>query len=46
MWDISALLKVLKQRFTQRYNKRHQRKGTLWEDRFIGGVLGRSARAV
>jgi hypothetical protein len=37
---------VLKQRFTQWYNKRHARKGTLWEDRFRstivqgGGALG------
>lgn len=34
MWDISAFMKTLKQRFTQWFNRRHQRKGTLWEDRF------------
>ncbi len=34
MWDISAFMKVLKQRFTQWFNGRHARRGTLWEDRF------------
>jgi len=34
MWDLSAFMKTLKQRFTQWYNKRHGRRGTLWEDRF------------
>lgn len=34
MWDISLFMKTLKQRFTQWFNKVHQRKGTLWEDRF------------
>src|SRR5690606_13228113 len=34
MWDISLFMKTLKQRFTQGFNKLHQRKGTLWEDRF------------
>ena len=34
MWDVSAFMKTLKQRFTQWFNKRHRRKGTLWEDRF------------
>jgi putative transposase len=34
MWDISQFMKTLKQRFTQWYNKRHGRHGTLWEDRY------------
>ena len=34
MWDISLFMKTLKQRFTQWFNKLHQRRGTLWEDRF------------
>jgi putative transposase len=34
MYDVSAFMKLLKQRFTQSYNVRHERKGTLWEDRF------------
>ena len=34
MWDVSQFMKTLKQRFTQWFNGRHERKGTLWEDRF------------
>lgn len=42
MWDVSSFMKTLKQRFTQWFNKRHKRKGTLWEDRFRS-VLVQSA---
>ena len=34
MWDISAFMKLLKQRFTQWYNRSKGRRGTLWEERF------------
>ena len=34
LWDLSAFMKLLKQRFTQWYNGRTGRKGTLWEERF------------
>ena len=34
MYDVSAFMKLLKQRFTQGFNRRHGRQGTLWEDRF------------
>jgi REP element-mobilizing transposase RayT len=34
MWDVSAFMKTLKQRFSQWYNHQHGRKGTLWEERF------------
>ena len=34
MWDVSAFLQTLKQRFTQWYNPKHNRTGTLWEGRF------------
>ncbi|MBK8095125.1 MAG: transposase [Verrucomicrobiaceae bacterium] len=34
MWDISFFMKSLKQRFTQWFNKKHERKGTLWEERY------------
>lgn len=34
MWDVSAYMKILKQRFSQWFNGRHKRRGTLWEDRF------------
>ncbi len=34
MFDLSRFLQEYKQRITQDYNQRHERKGTLWEDRF------------
>ena len=34
MWDLSAFMKLLKQRFTQWFNHQRGRKGTLWEERF------------
>ena len=34
MGDLSLFMKTLKQRFTQWYNGRNRRKGTLWEDRY------------
>jgi REP element-mobilizing transposase RayT len=34
MFDVSAFMKILKQRFTQWYNRRNRRTGTLWEQRF------------
>ncbi len=50
MWDVSAFMKLLKQRYTQWYNSQKGRKGTLWEERFksvlvdgCGEVLGTMA---
>jgi putative transposase len=34
MYDISEFTKTLKQRLTMSYNSRHDRRGTLWEERF------------
>jgi len=34
MCDLSEFMKTLKQRVSQSYNKRHNRKGTVWEARF------------
>ena len=34
MWDVSFFMKSLKQRFTQWFNRKQGRKGTLWEERF------------
>lgn len=34
MGEVSEFVKTLKQRFTQWYNKRAGRRGTLWEERF------------
>lgn len=46
MYDVSAFMKWLKQRFTQWYNAREERRGTLWEQGFksvlvegVGDVL-------
>ena len=34
MSDLSAFMKLLKQRFSQWFNRIHERSGTLWEERF------------
>ena len=34
MYDLSQFMKLLKQRFTQWFNRLHDRRGTLWEERF------------
>ena len=34
LYDLSAFMKLLKQRFSQWFNSRSGRKGTLWEERF------------
>jgi hypothetical protein len=46
MWDVSWFMRLLKQRFTQWFNKRHQRKGTLWEDRFKSILVEGAGRAL
>jgi putative transposase len=49
MWDVSPFMKVLKQRFSQWFNGRNARCGTLWEDRYrsvlVEGV-GQALRAM
>ncbi len=39
MWDVSQFMKELKQRFSLWFNKRENRKGTLWEQRFTSVLL-------
>jgi len=34
MLDLSAFMKLLKQRFSQWFNGTHERRGTVWEERF------------
>jgi putative transposase len=48
MWDLSQFMKTLKQRFTQWFNKRHGRRGTLWEERFKSVIVedGYAARVI
>ena len=48
MWDLSAFMKVLKQCFTQWFNRMHGREGYLWEARFKSSLVedGHAARTV
>ncbi len=45
MYDISAFVKTLKQRYSMSYNGRHGRTGTLWEDRFKSVLVENSEGA-
>lgn len=45
MGDISAFVKTLKQRYSMSYNTRHQRTGTLWEERFKSVLVENSESA-
>lgn len=46
MHDISEFMKTLKQKYTQSYNKRHSRKGTLWEERYKSLLVQGSRHAL
>ena len=48
MWDLSGFMKLLKQRFTQWFNQKQGRKGTLWEERFKSVLVedGHAARVM
>jgi len=46
MWDVSAFMKMLKQRFTQWYNGCRDRKGTLWEERFRSVLVEGAGQAL
>lgn len=37
--DLGEFMKALKQRFTQWFNRRHGRKGTLWEERYKSVIV-------
>ena len=39
MGDLSLFMKTLKQRFSQWFNRKHERKGTLWEERFRSTIV-------
>lgn len=45
-WNLSFFLKLLKQRFTVAYNRKAQRKGTLWEERFRSVLIEGAGRAL
>jgi len=46
MYDLSEFGKTLLQRFSQSYNYRHERAGTLWEGRFGSVMAGGSMHAL
>ncbi len=46
MWDVSFFMKGLKQEFTQWFNRVHERKGTLWEERFKSVLVEGTAEAL
>jgi REP element-mobilizing transposase RayT len=48
MHDLSEFMKSLLQRFTQWFNGKHERSGTLWEDRFKSVIVesGIAARTI
>jgi putative transposase len=46
MYDISEFFKTLKQRFSQWYNTRNERHGTLWEQRFKSVLVEGSEHAL
>ncbi|MEM8954910.1 MAG: transposase [Verrucomicrobiota bacterium] len=46
MYNLSEFMKTLKQRFTQWFNGKHHRKGTLWESRFKSVLVGGSWEAI
>lgn len=46
MFSLSEFMKALKQRFTQWYNRRHERTGTLWEGRYKSVIVQDEERAL
>ena len=46
MGDLSIFIKELKQRFTQAYNRRKGRRGTLWEDRYKSVLVEGDSKAL
>ena len=48
MWDLSRFMKALKQDYTVWWNKRHKKRGNLWEERFKSVLVedGHAARIV
>lgn len=46
MYEVSEFMKMLKQRYTQWYNRRASRRGTLWEQRFKSILVERSEKAL
>ena len=46
MCDLSVFVKELKERFSKWYNRKHHRRGTLWEERFKSVLVENSDQAL
>lgn len=46
MGDLSFFMKLVKQRFSQWFNRVHQRRGTLWEERFKSVLVEGASEAL
>lgn len=46
MGDVSPFMKLLKQRYSFSYNRRHRRTGTLWEGRYASILVEAESRAL
>lgn len=46
MYDLSEFMKTLKQRYSQSFNARYDRRGTLWEERFKSILVEGSQNAM
>ena len=46
MGNMSEFMKSLKQRFTQWYNRKHGRRGTLWEERYSSTAVSAGSAAM
>lgn len=46
MCDLSVFVKELKERFSKWYNRKHHRRGTLWEERFKSVLVENSDHAL
>jgi len=46
MWDLGKFMKSLKQQFSRWFNKEHERKGTLWEERYNSSLVERGVSAL
>jgi REP element-mobilizing transposase RayT len=46
MGDLSVFVKELKERFTKWYNRREERRGTLWEERFKSVLVENSEKTL
>jgi len=46
MWDLGKFMQSLKQQFSRWFNKEHERKGTLWKERYNSSLVERGMSAL